>query len=544
MKFTVNDIKIEIGDSVSIHFNVLNELKTCESEDAAASAASSDSKLIEEEIPLDIDERIINLIKITINTYNTLGKFDFTDIDPTEIAHLYDTMVYYLDLKEDTHQAVLTELSVNLNYISKFSEAMIDDKNVELIINIIKYRTKFNLDCTSYLIELNTHFQSVWATFAKMIRIAFIFDATASMRQYIDKQKKEAQKLYENIYSVFGNIELEIKLIGYRDYTGRSSVSEYDICKTPHDFARCLDNMVAVGGGDTAEAPELGLHALTKSDFFTNDINCINIAIIIADALPHDFLNKYVPEQTNYIHAKMCKEFTAEYGDWATLLVNLAKSYNVSIYGVNLKPTDLFMETWMSTISSISGTETQHSVESLNNTLIKDIISWSFERSLAMSKKASLSKEELAEIITKMNSKTTTILPDVVQRQLTADINEPVGGSMTQRFEMAVHSSSHLMESLRTHTTVGHISHPGTSLKRMKTGHIDGDAGGAGGGASADVAGGAGAVGGGAGAVGCGADTDDSSKMLRFSSCPMPTLVRSSTSQRNRLSQLESLGEL
>ena len=543
MKFTVNDIKIEIGDRVSIHFNVLNELKKCESiadtDSSAASAASSNPELTDDEIPLDIDERILNLIKITINTYNTLGKFDFTDIDPTEIAQLYDTMVYYLDLKEDTHQAVLTELSVDLNYISKFSEVMIDDKNVEFIINIIKYRTKFNLDCASYLIDLNTYFQSVWATFAKMIRIAFIFDATASMRRYLDKQKKEAQQLYKNIYSVFGNIKLEIKLIGYRDYTCSSPVSEYDICKTPHEFARCLDNMVAVGGGDIAEAPELGLHALTKTDFFTNDTDCINIAIIIGDALPHDFLNKYVPEQTTSTHAAMCKEFTAEHGDWATLLVNLAQSYNVSIYGVNLKPTDLFMETWMSTISSISGTETQHSVESLNNTLIKDIISWSFERSLAMSKKASLSKEELAEIITKMNSKTTTILPDVVQRQLTADITESAAGSMTQRFEMAVHSSSHLMESLRTHTTINHISHTGGSLKRMKTGHIYRSTEGGAGAASADVTGGAGVTGGWGDA-----GADDNSKMLRFSSCPMPTLVRSSTSQMNRLSQLESLGDL
>lgn len=519
MLFTVNDIKVKIGQPICKYFILLSNLK----------------EIIEDEsqhIPIDIDIEILNLIKITVNTYNTIGKFDFSGLNYTNIAKLYDVMVYYLHLKDDIHQDMLKELSNNTKYISKFNEIMNIDKNIEFIVNIIKYRTKYNLECTSYIVELNTYFKSVWASFAKKIRIAFIFDATASMKSYIDKQKREAKKLYENIYKIFGNIELEIKLIGYRDYTGESHISEYDVCKNPSEFSHYLDSMEAIGGGDVAEAPELGIYALTESNFFTNDKDCINIAIIIADALPHDFLHTYVPEQTTSKHAYLCKKFTDEHGDWATLLVNLAKLYKVSIYGVNLKPRDLYMETWMSTISSISGTETQHSIESLNNTLIKDIISWSLERSIAMSKKASLSKEQLSEVILSMNSKKTTILPNQIQRELTIDFRKHTDNSMSQQFEMAVHSCPHFVENLKKHKHKHkhNLSYPLPTggLKRMRSccdhfSDSDSDS------------------------EKCKLTGESSKKISRGNSCPIPELktelTRSSTIQLNRLSQLESIDE-
>ena len=532
MLFTVDDIKIQIGLPIYQHFTLLSELKKCQLSQGSISDSSTDTS---EEIPIDIDIDILNLIKITVNTYNTIGKFDFSELTQINIARLYDVMVYYFDLNHDVHQELLKELSTDINYISKFNEIMDNDKNIEFIVNIIKYRTKYNLECTSYIVELNTYFKSVWASFAKKIRIAFIFDATASMKTYIEKQKKEAKQLYENIYKIFGNIELEIKLIGYRDYTGEKSISEYDVCKSPSEFSDYLDSMDAIGGGDFAEAPELGIHALSESKFFTTDTDCINIAIIIADALPHDFLNTYVPEQTCALHAQMCKEFTTEHGDWATLLVNLAKSYKVSIYGVNLKQADLYMETWMSTISSITGTETQHSIESLNNTLIKDIISWSFERSIAMSKKASLSKDQLSNIISNMNSKNTTILPNEIQRQLTIDFNETTTNSMSQHFEMAIHSCPHFVKNLKTNKHKSYIPYSGGrgGLKRMRTCGDDYD--------ETDT------TDDGAKSTSDEETTSSVKKLARVSSCPMPDLkvglVRTSTIQLNRLSQLESIGE-
>lgn len=404
-----DESSVEVDKKFLDHFNILRQ---CMEDDTQEEEIDTDDN----SILLDIDKSTFTCIQQIINSIDRNEDIDLSEINPIVIGLIYEKMVYYLDAKPNTCKYLWKSLNQDIKYISKFNEVMNNDQLFTAIVYIIKYRSENGLNCDNFITEINTLFPDIWNDMTKEIRICIMLDTTSSMGHTIIAQKNQAHELYQKLQTAFGAVvSIKSIAIGYRDYTDPRNVFISNECSTSEELRTELDKMNPVGGSDEPEAPELGLNALRESNFYKDDPSNINILVIAADAIPHDFLGQNDSSDT---HIRMCKEFTEVHGDWASILLDLIKTYNVITYGVDVSNRSTKVDIWMSVICTLVGTEVTKTISETTQFMIKDIVSWSFERKLKKSKIDTMSNASINQLIENMNKTKITSLPPEVQASI------------------------------------------------------------------------------------------------------------------------------
>ena len=416
MKFRLQDGSVVEVDSVDSdnftkHFRVLKQLVDDGDFDPDG------------EVDLTIEPNIFNHIRKIINTVNLGHSINLTEISPSELAVVYEKMVYFLHLVQETHEKLLSAMNDSLVMISKFNEILNTKHLLDTIVNLLQSRKKLGIEAGDYVLNINKQFPEISRSVANEIRIAFIIDATCSMSQIIETQKNQAKNLYDGLQKSFGeHSKIVTIVIAYRDYCDGegNQVFVSEICDDADKLRLELDKVDAIGGGDTAEAPELAFHKLYESNFYIKKEGVINIGLCIADAPPHDFLGN---NHNDPVNLQKSKVFSEKNGDWATNLIKCIKEYNTTFYAVNVAPDtehstlSVFkeVELWMSVICTFGGTTVTHNISETMDYIIENIYMWAFQRKMLTTKLSAVSKDQLDQLVLNMADKTPSVLPPEIQ---------------------------------------------------------------------------------------------------------------------------------
>lgn len=129
------------------------------------------------------------------------------------------------------------------------------------------------------------------------VDIVFCIDSTGSMGPIITKVKEAALRFHDDLDAVMREKSkaidtLRVRVIGFRDYwaDGVRAMSESPFFTLPDErdrFARCVEDLVADGGGDE---PESGLEALAlaiKSSWAKTGDKRRELVVVWTDASAH-----------------------------------------------------------------------------------------------------------------------------------------------------------------------------------------------------------------------------------------------------------------
>lgn len=157
------------------------------------------------------------------------------------------------------------------------------------------------------------------------VDMVFVIDVTGSMNNIIDIVKNNALNFYNDVCAGMmrkGKTinQLRVRVVAFRDYIadGREAMLVTDFFNLPEqtdDFEKCVNSLVAKGGGDD---PEDGLEALAyaiKSKWSDEGMKKRQVIVVWSDASTHEL--GYGSSVENYPKnmAKDMSELTAWWGD-------------------------------------------------------------------------------------------------------------------------------------------------------------------------------------------------------------------------------------
>ena len=94
------------------------------------------------------------------------------------------------------------------------------------------------------------------------VDIAFMMDATLSMRRNIVAAKENIASIVRNVKEAFSNNTVRVAFVAYRDYSERElRIETYDFTEDVEDFTTSLGNVRAFAGYDDPEDVLGGLNA-------------------------------------------------------------------------------------------------------------------------------------------------------------------------------------------------------------------------------------------------------------------------------------------
>lgn len=115
------------------------------------------------------------------------------------------------------------------------------------------------------------------------VKLAFVLDCTGSMEPWIHAAKTKIGEMVDKVTSEHTEADVEVALVGYRDYDDRERFVIVDFT-TPEAVMERLRNVEAEGGGDEAEDVARALQQ-TLGLFWDNAE--VRMVVHIADAPAH-----------------------------------------------------------------------------------------------------------------------------------------------------------------------------------------------------------------------------------------------------------------
>ncbi len=129
------------------------------------------------------------------------------------------------------------------------------------------------------------------------VDMVFCIDCTGSMGNIIDIVKKNALNFYQDVTTVMEEkhkhiTQLRVRVVAFRDYVADTNeamlvTNFFKLPQEAADFERCVNSLVAKGGGDD---PEDGLEALAyaiKSKWDTEGMKKRQVIVVWTDAETH-----------------------------------------------------------------------------------------------------------------------------------------------------------------------------------------------------------------------------------------------------------------
>ncbi len=157
---------------------------------------------------------------------------------------------------------------------------------------------------------------------AYSVDMVFCIDATGSMGNCIDMVKKNALNFYQDLSNAMAtkskNIDqLRVRVIAFRDYLADGekammTAGFFSLPEQSEDFKKCVQSIVADGGGDE---PEDGLEALAyaiRSPWTTEGKKRRQVIVVWTDASTHEI--GFGSKAANY--PKNMAKSMAELSEW------------------------------------------------------------------------------------------------------------------------------------------------------------------------------------------------------------------------------------
>ena len=89
---------------------------------------------------------------------------------------------------------------------------------------------------------------------SQIVDLAFLVDATGSMRFYINAVKDNIKEMISKVQDKYDGVKINIAFVGYRDYCDdQNRIVKLDFVQKISKFKRFVDAVKATGGGDAAE---------------------------------------------------------------------------------------------------------------------------------------------------------------------------------------------------------------------------------------------------------------------------------------------------
>lgn len=160
------------------------------------------------------------------------------------------------------------------------------------------------------------------------VDMVFCIDATGSMGNVIDMVKSNALNFYEDVKTAMERKEkfinqLRVRIIAYRDYRADGDMAMlttgfFNLPDDNENFRKCVQSIVADGGGDE---PEDGLEALAyaiKSPWTTEGKKRRQVIVVWTDASTHELgFGKGMPNYPNNMPRNLA-ELSEWWGDMQT----------------------------------------------------------------------------------------------------------------------------------------------------------------------------------------------------------------------------------
>ncbi|MEM8620402.1 MAG: vWA domain-containing protein [Actinomycetota bacterium] len=117
--------------------------------------------------------------------------------------------------------------------------------------------------------------------------VAFLLDATGSMRDEIDRLKQTIDTIAERVAVLDPAPDVRFAMTLYRDEGDAFVTSTYDFTGDVGEFRAALSRVVADGGGDYPEALDEGLAEVLAAPAWRSADDAVQLVFLVADAPPH-----------------------------------------------------------------------------------------------------------------------------------------------------------------------------------------------------------------------------------------------------------------
>lgn len=156
---------------------------------------------------------------------------------------------------------------------------------------------------------------SKFQTNIRVLDVAFVIDATGSMKPYIEAAQQVITDLSKELLELESQPSVQFSLTTYRDYDATSDyVTQHQDLDHAEAFLSATSNVVASAGGDTNEAIFDGIHDALKKTSWRGDQLSSRLIILIGDdpahepghpSNPRNISSDELSEQANQIGVKV-----------------------------------------------------------------------------------------------------------------------------------------------------------------------------------------------------------------------------------------------
>lgn len=131
------------------------------------------------------------------------------------------------------------------------------------------------------------------ATGPVALDLLFLLDTTGSMADELAQVQATLRSITERIQSLDGQPAIRFGMVLYRDRTDEYVTRRFGFTEDVEAFDRALQEVEANGGGDYAEAMNMGLFAAVDQMAWRD--GALRLAFLVADATPHTDYTDDVP---------------------------------------------------------------------------------------------------------------------------------------------------------------------------------------------------------------------------------------------------------